>query len=85
MPTKKLTKQEKSFLIDLGKRVESIIKQDMKYSSHDAFSLEHHESIGKATVYQICDGKRDMKLTTLLRLCRALDVAPEDLIKDLWD
>ncbi len=84
MPTKKLTKQEKSFFIDLGKRVENIIKGKMKYSSYDAFSLEHHGEIGKVTLYQICEGKRDMKVSTLLRLSKTQEVSPEELIKDLW-
>lgn len=84
MPTKKLKKAERLVLEELGKRIKKIILVDKDYQSLDAFSLEHHDSIAKPTLYQICDGKRDMKLSTLMGLCRALDVPLEQLVKDLF-
>jgi hypothetical protein len=51
------------------------------YKSLDAFSLEYHDLIAKPTLYQICDGKRDMKISTLLRLAKALEVDIESLLK----
>ena len=57
------------------KEIEKIILEDMRYKSLDAFSLENHDLIAKPTLYQICQGKRDMKITTLMDLAKALKIA----------
>ena len=75
MPTKKLKKEERKALEALGKRIKAIILDEKGYRSLDEFSLEFHDLIAKPTLYQICDGKRDMKFSTLLSLSRALDVS----------
>ena len=48
-----------------------------------AFSLEHYDLVTKATLYQICDGQRDMKLSTLRGLAAALRMSPDRLIAGL--
>ena len=83
MPTKKLSRLDKTYLEKLGKKIRKIILVDLKYSSLDAFALEHHDQITKPSLYQICDGKRDMKLSTLRGLSKALAISLEELIKEL--
>ncbi len=83
MATKRLNRADRRILEALGKRIETIILKDKGYKSLDAFSLEFYEEIAKPTLYQLCDGKRDMKLSTLIGLSRALDIPMSDLLKDL--
>ena len=83
MVTKKINRADRRTLEALGKRIETIILKEKGYKSLDAFSLDFHEEIAKPTLYQLCDGKRDMKLSTLFGLSRALDVPISDLLKDL--
>ena len=83
MPTKKLSKNDKVFYEKLGQRVRKVILTEMKYSSLDAFALEYHDLITKPTLYQLCDGKRDMKVSTLRALAKALRMSLEDLISGL--
>lgn len=80
MPTKKLSRSDKLFYEKLGQRVRNIILTDKGYASLDAFSLEHHDAIAKPTLYQLCDGKRDMKISTLRGLAKALGISLEKLI-----
>lgn len=81
MTKKKLTKADQLFMKHLGEKIRNIILQEKGYSSLDAFTLEHHEHVAKGTLYEICDGNRDMKISTLRGLCRALNTTLEDLIK----
>lgn len=74
MPTKKLSRENRIFLKNLGIKIKTIILKEKGYKSLDAFSLEFHDEVSKPTLYQIADGKRDLKISTLLDLCRALDV-----------
>lgn len=83
MATKRLNRVDRRTLEALGKRIETIILKEKGYKSLDAFSLEFHEEIAKPTLYQLCDGKRDMKLSTLIGLGRALDIPISDLLKGL--
>jgi len=83
MATRKLKKDDKTFLKKLGKRIEKIIIEDMGYSSLDAFTLEYHDLIAKPTLYQICQGKRDMKVSTLRGLTSALEMSLEDLVSGI--
>ena len=78
--TNKLTKAEKAFLSRLGTKVRKKIIDEGGYSSLDAFSLEYHDKIAKPTLYQICEGERDMKISTLLRLADALDLTVQELL-----
>jgi hypothetical protein len=82
MVTRALDKGEKTKLIKLGERIRDIILIEKGYKSLDAFSLEFSDLIAKPTLYQICDGKRDMKLSTLLRLSKALDISLLEIISD---
>ena len=83
MATKRLRKSDKQFLADLGERIKKKILKDRGYGSLDAFSLEHHDLIAKPTLYQIADGRRDMKISTLRRLAETLEISLEELIKGL--
>lgn len=80
MVTRKIRRTDKEFLTHLGQRIRHIILKERGFSSLDAFALEYHDLITKPTLYQICDGKRDMKITTLLGLGRALDMSINDLL-----
>lgn len=83
MASRKLNRLTKTFLNNLGKRIESIILEHRGYRSLDAFSLEFYDRIAKPTLYQVCDGKRDMKLSTLINLAIALEIPIEELLKGL--
>jgi len=81
--TKRLKRADRQTLEVLGKRIESMILKDRGYKSLDAFALEFHDEITKPTLYQLCAGKRDMKISTMIGLARALDVPVSDLLKGL--
>ena len=83
MATRKKSASDKVFFERLGKRVENLIRKERGYKSLDAFALAHHDSIAKPTLYQLCSGERDMKVSTLRGLARALGVSLEELIKGL--
>jgi hypothetical protein len=83
MVTRKLSRSDKAFQERLGQRVRRLILEEKGYSSLDAFSLEHHDVIAKPTLYQLCDGERDLKLSTLRGLARALDLPLTDLLRGL--
>ena len=83
MPKKTITKTDQKALQLLSIKVKKIILQDLEYPSLDAFALEHHDNISKKTLYAICDGKRDMQLSTLLGLARALEIDLSDLLTGL--
>jgi hypothetical protein len=83
MPTKKLKHTDKQILQRLGKKIEHLILKEKGYRSLDAFSLEFHDEIAKPTLYQICEGKRDMKFSTVLGLSRALDISLSDLLNGI--
>ena len=80
MVTRRLRSDDKAFLRKLGARIEKIILVEKGYKSLDAFALEYHDLIAKPTLYQICAGQRDMKLTTIRRFCEALEIKLSDLI-----
>jgi hypothetical protein len=81
MVTRKINKSEKELIQKIANNVKKLIFEVYGYKSLDAFSLEYHDLIAKPTLYQICDGKRDMKISTLLRLAKALEVDIETLLK----
>ena len=83
MPKKTIKKTDQKALQLLSIKVKKIILQDLEYPSLDAFALEHHDNISKKTLYAICDGKRDMQLSTLLGLARALEIDLSDLLTGL--
>jgi hypothetical protein len=83
MPTKKLNRSDKLFYEKLGQRVRKIILTERKYSSLGAFALEYHDLIAKPTLYQLCDGKRDLKMSTLRGLAKALGMTLQDLVAGL--
>ena len=80
MTTKEIKKEDKEFFKKLGEKVKKIILKEKGYRSLDAFSLEFHDEIAKPTLYQLCDGQRDMKVSTLLGLCRALELEVTELL-----
>lgn len=81
MATRKLRPDDRVFLKKLGKKIENLICEERGYSSLDAFAIEFHDLIAKPTLYQICQGKRDMKISTLRGLAKALDISLVDLIE----
>ena len=81
--TKRLRTTDQIFLKRLGEKIRTIILHNKGYRSLDAFALEHHDDIAKGSLYEICDGKRDMKISTLRGLCRALSMSFEDLIRGI--
>ncbi len=83
MPTKRLSAANRQKLKALGKRIETIILKERGYTSLDAFSLEFHDEITKPTLYQLCEGKRDMKISTLFGLSRALEIPANELLRGL--
>lgn len=83
MPTKRLSRAYRQKLETLGKRIETLILKEGGYKSLDAFSLQFHDEITKPTLYQLCEGKRDMKISTLFGLSKALDVPVSELLKGL--
>ncbi len=80
MVTRRLRSDDKVFLRKLGKKIERIILEEKGYKSLDAFALEYYDLIAKPTLYQICQGNRDMKLSTLKGLSKALEMPIESLV-----
>jgi hypothetical protein len=81
MVTRKLKADDRRFLKRLGEEIRHLILEEKGYKSLDAFYLEFHDLIAKPTLYQICDGQRDMKLSTLRSLAKALDISLPDLLE----
>ena len=79
--TRKLKKADQQFLKRLGAKVRKTILEDLGYASLDAFALAHYDEIAKGTLYEVCEGRRDMKLSTLRGLSRALGVSVQSLIQ----
>ncbi len=83
MASRNIPREHKRALKQLGRKLKKIILTDRKYSSLDAFYLENHDIIAKATFYDLCEGRRDMRMSTFIGLCRALEISPFELMKDL--
>lgn len=83
MPSRKIPVKHKRALRQLGRKLKKIILKDRKYSSLDAFYLENHDLIAKPTLYDLCEGRRDMRMSTFFGLCQALEVSPYDLLHDI--
>ena len=75
MLTRALTKVEKNRLQKLGRKIRVIISEEKGYKSLDTFSLEYNELIARLTLYQIYEVKKDIKLSTLMRLSKALNLS----------
>ncbi len=80
MVTRKLGSEDRKFLRLLGKKIQNAILKERGYRSLDAFALEFYDLIAKPTLYEICAGKRDMKVSTLRGLALALDLRLEELL-----
>ena len=83
MPTKKLKKHHKQFFKALGRFIERKILDDLEYKSLDQFALSHYDRVTKKTLYALCKGERDIKLSTLLGLATALQIEPHVLLKEI--
>ncbi len=81
MVTRKLGTGDRAFLKKLGKKIEKMILEEKGYRSLDAFALEHNDRIAKPTLYQICEGRRDMKISTLRGLAVALEISLAELVR----
>jgi hypothetical protein len=80
MTTRKLNANNKAHLKNLGKVIQSMILEERGYKSLDAFALEYHDLVTKPTLYQICAGQRDMKISTLRGLASALEIKVSELL-----
>jgi hypothetical protein len=83
MATKRLKTNDKEKIKKLGKKIEDMILNKRSYKSLDAFALQFHDEITKPTLYDICKGQRDMKISTLIGLCRALDIDLTELLNGI--
>ena len=80
MPTKSLSVSHRRFIKALGEFIENKVLNELGYKSLDAFSLMHHDNISKKTLYALCSGDRDIKLSTLLGLAEALDMPASEIL-----
>ncbi len=70
---------EASFLKRVGSNIKKLRKK--KGYTQLALAAEYRdELISKQTISKIENGKRNLTLTTILRLAQALDVSPKDLL-----
>ena len=65
------------------------LKQRILKNGYETVELFAHENgIPKSTLSELLSGKNDPRLTTLLKMCAALDILPADLLHDqeidLW-
>ena len=83
LASRKIPKQHRKALKQLGRKLQKIILDERRYSSLDAFANEFHDVIAKPTLYDLCAGRRDMRMSTFFGLCRALEISPYELIRDI--
>jgi DNA-binding Xre family transcriptional regulator len=83
LASRKIPREHRRALKVLGRKLRKIILKQRGYSSLDAFANEYHDVIAKPTLYDLCEGRRDMRMSTFFGLCRALDVSPSELIRDI--
>lgn len=83
MGSRRIPQVHKKAMRTLGRKIKKIILKEMRYSSLDAFHLEHHDLIAKPTLYDLCEGRRDMRMSTFFGLCRALGISPLELLKGI--
>jgi hypothetical protein len=83
LASRKIPREHKKALKTLGRKLKNIILKKRGYSSLDAFANEYHDLIAKPTLYDLCAGRRDMRMSTFFGLCRALDISPYELIRDI--
>jgi len=69
-------KEKTAFLRGIGDRVEKLIYQ--KYKSKDQFIRE--TGFHKRPLHDVLMGNRDTHVSMILKLAKALDVKPKDLI-----
>ncbi len=59
------------------------LRQRILKSGYETVELFAHEnSIPKSTLSEILSGKNDPRLTTLYKICVALETTPSELLKD---
>lgn len=83
MGSRRIPQVHRKAMRTLGRKIKKIILKEMGYSSLDAFHLEHHDLIAKPTLYDLCEGRRDVRMSTFFGLCRALEISPLELLKDI--
>ena len=65
------------------------LRQQILKSGYETVELFAHEhGIPKSTLSEVLSGKNDPRITTLLKICSALETTPAELLKDreidLW-
>jgi len=71
--------EETDFLLRVGKNIKKFRKK-LGLTQSDLAAEYREEFISKQTISKIENGKRNLTLTTILRLANALEVNPQDLL-----
>jgi transcriptional regulator with XRE-family HTH domain len=76
-------------ILDILGYVGEKLKQRILKGGYETVELFAHEhGIPKSTLSELLSGKNDPRLTTLLKICAALEMTPADFLKDheidLW-
>lgn len=84
MVSKKITKTSgeefDTFLIKVGKKLKKF-REDKGYTSYEQFAFEHN--IGRAQYGKYERGSEDMRLSSLFKVLKALNISWEEFFKDL--
>jgi transcriptional regulator with XRE-family HTH domain len=77
-PSKQKTKKPKEVLL-LGKRIKQL-RQDKGYTSQETFAYDNDYTLSH---YSRMERGEDIRLTSLVRVCKALGVTLEQLFKGI--
>ena len=78
----KLTNGKKKLLNKLGIRIKHRICKELGYKTLGQFSTTHPK-ITKSLLYEVCEGSRDIRISTLIDFCEALEMKPSELLKSI--
>jgi len=75
--------------VDILGHVGEKLRQRILKSGYETVELFAHENgIPKSTLSELLSGKNDPRLTTVFKICAALDIMPSELFRDqeidLW-
>ena len=76
-----MMKYEKKVNNIISNRIKDYILNELNYRSLDAFALENHELVAKATLYSFCKHQRDIRLSSLSKIAKALNLSMDELFK----
>lgn len=81
MKKSRRTKETDQWLIELGKRLDALIKENGYSSPYEFWVEECDETISRASLNYILKGQVDAKISTLRKLSQLLDIELNDLLK----